>query len=179
MLIGIYGGSFNPIHFGHIGLSRWVLEHTSLNEVWLMVSPSNPLKDAHTLAPEDERLAGARAAIEASIAACPLPEGKRLLASDYEFSLPRPSYTARTLGMLSESYPEHQFALIIGEDNYSLFPRWRDWEAILRTYPLYVYPRHGEAHQFEPLPGFPAPHYMAGAPYFDISSTEIRQAQKK
>ena len=91
--VGIYGGSFNPVHFGHMGLAEWVLTHTDLDELWLMVTPNNPLKDSRILADEHERLNGVREAISR----LQLPAGKRLVASDFEFHLPRPSYTANTL----------------------------------------------------------------------------------
>ena len=113
MKIAIYGGSFNPIHFGHIGLAKWVVENTDLDELWLMVSPNNPLKDKNTLADENERLAAAKRAIGDGL----LDIGKRIVVSDFEFHLPRPSYTANTLRELTKAYPEHNFTLIIGEDN--------------------------------------------------------------
>ena len=117
MNIGIYGGSFNPVHFGHVGLAKWVIEHTDLDEVWLLVSPNNPLKPAGILAPEEERLAAVREAIKG------IPG---LVASDFEFSLPRPSYTANTLRALQKAYPEHTFTLLIGEDNLAIFDQWRE-----------------------------------------------------
>ena len=110
--IGIYGGSFNPVHFGHVGLARWVIENTDLDELWLIVSPNNPLKPAGLLAPEEERLAAVREAVK------DIPHVK---ASDFEFSLPRPSYTANTLRALQAAYPEHEFTLVIGEDNIAIF----------------------------------------------------------
>ena len=122
MRIGIYGGSFNPVHFGHIGLAKWVIEHTDLDELWLLVSPNNPLKPAHSLAPEDQRLAAVREAVK---------DISRVKASDFEFSLPRPSYTANTLRALQQAYPTDEFTLVIGEDNLALFTQWREWESIL------------------------------------------------
>ena len=114
MKIGIYGGSFNPVHFGHVGLAKWVIEHTDLDELWLIVSPNNPLKEAGILAPEEERLAAVREAIK------DIPGVK---ASDFEFSLPRPSYTANTLRELQKHFPEYEFTLVIGEDNLAIFDR--------------------------------------------------------
>ena len=104
MKIGIYGGSFNPIHFGHIGLAKWVAENTDLDEVWLMVSPNNPLKDKNILADEQERLAAAKQAIGDGLLAI----GKRIIVSDFEFHLPRPTYTANTLRALVQEHPQHQ-----------------------------------------------------------------------
>ena len=134
MQIGIYGGSFNPVHFGHVGLVKWVAEHTDLDEVWMMVSPNNPLKDSRELADEQVRLAGVRKAIEG------IPH---VVASDFEFHLPRPSYTANTLRALAAAYPQHTFSLIIGEDNLRILPRWREWEYIVSHYRIFVYPRRG------------------------------------
>ena len=133
MKIGIYGGSFNPVHFGHVGLAKWVIEHTDLDELWLLVSPNNPLKSAKILAPEEERLAGLREAIK---------DIPGLVASDFEFHLPRPSYTANTLRELQKAYPEHAFTLIIGEDNIGIFDQWREWEYILENFRIFVYPRN-------------------------------------
>ena len=96
MKIGIYGGSFNPVHFGHVGLAKWVIENTDLDELWLLVSPNNPLKPAGLLAPEEERLAAVQEAIQ---------DIPHVLASDFEFSLPRPSYTANTLRELQKNSP--------------------------------------------------------------------------
>ena len=178
MQIGIYGGSFNPVHFGHVGLVKWVAEHTDLDEVWMMVSPNNPLKDSRELADEQVRLAGVRKAIEG------IPH---VVASDVEFRLPRPSYTANTLRALAAAYPQHTFSLIIGEDNLRILPRWREWEYIVSHYRIFVYPRRGaRSGQWSvvsgqwsvvsgQLPDNAQIIMLDGAPYFDISSTEIRQ----
>ena len=167
MKIGIYGGSFNPIHFGHIGLAKWVLENTDLDELWLMVSPNNPLKDKNILADEHERLVAAKEAIKY------IPG---LVASDFEFALPRPNYTANTLRALAQACPEHEFTLIIGEDNLSIFDKWREYQYILDNYRVFVYPRHGNSTYT--LPHAKDLRVLTGAPYFDISSTELRQKLK-
>ena len=167
--IGIYGGSFNPIHFGHVGLSKWVIEHTDLDELWLMVSPNNPLKPSGILAPEEDRLA----AVQESIKDIP-----GLVASDFEFHLPRPSYTANTLRELQKAYPESEFTIVIGEDNIAIFDRWREYEYILENYRIFVYPRKGEI-SYQP-PAFRSSKniiFLEGAPLFDISSTAIRRSQ--
>ena len=168
MKIGIYGGSFNPVHFGHIGLAKWVIEHTDLDELWLLVSPNNPLKSAKILAPEEERLEGVREAVK---------DIPHVFASDFEFSLPRPSYTANTLRELQKSYPQHEFTLVIGEDNIRIFDQWREKEFIMENFRIFVYPRHGS----EQPPTIPVTNkgviYMQGAPYFDISSSAIRHSQ--
>ena len=179
--IGIYGGSFNPVHFGHVGLAKWVIEHTDLDELWLLVSPNNPLKSAKILAPEEERLAGLCEAIK---------DIPGLVASDFEFHLPRPSYTANTLRELQKAYPEHAFTLIIGEDNIGIFDQWREWEYILENFRIFVYPRAssrqtgGAASAKEGLTtkwsnsvAVKEIRYLSGAPLFDISSTAIRRAK--
>lgn len=188
MKVGIYGGSFNPIHFGHTGLAKWVLEHTDLDEVWLMVSPNNPLKDKSILADEQERLKKAREAIGDGILAIgDEAKGKRVVVSDFEFHLPRPTYTANTLRALAREYPEHEFTLIIGEDNLQIFDQWREYQYILDNYRVFVYPRRDKAGTQEatlPAAGtqpreatLPAKGtiFLTGAPYFDISSTELRK----
>ena len=177
--VGIYGGSFNPVHFGHIGLAKWVIENTDLDELWLLVSPNNPLKPAGLLAPEQERLAAVREAVK---------DIPGLKASDFEFSLPRPSYTANTLRALQQTYPEHEFTLVIGEDNIAIFNQWREYEYILENFRVMVYPRNltGEAGptaqrsnsaavlQAKPVKEI---RYLSEAPFFDISSTSIRHSQ--
>ena len=163
MKIGIYGGSFNPVHFGHIGLAKWVLAHTDLDEVWLMVSPNNPLKEPGILADERERLEAVGKAIAGKAG---------LRASDFEFSLPRPSYTANTLRELQKRYPEHTFSLIIGEDNLAVFDRWREWQFISDNFRIFVYPRHGSELKNRTYKNVI---FLSDAPYFDISSTEIRK----
>ena len=167
MKVGIYGGSFNPIHFGHIGLAKWVLENTDLDELWLMVSPNNPLKDKNILADEHERLVAAKEAIK---------DIPGLVASDFEFALPRPNYTANTLRALAQACPEHEFTLIIGEDNLSIFDKWREYQYILDNYRIFVYPRHGNGTYT--LLHAKDLRVLTGAPYFDISSTELRQKLK-
>ena len=168
MKIGIYGGSFNPVHFGHVGLARWVIENTDLDELWLLVSPNNPLKPSGILAPEAERLAAVQKAIK------DIPHVK---ASDFEFALPRPSYTANTLRELQKAYPEHEFTLVIGEDNLAIFDQWREYEYILQNFRVFVYPRN-QIHPINPnILSHPNIHYLKDAPLFDISSTAIRRSQ--
>ena len=174
MKIGIYGGSFNPIHFGHIGLGIWVVGNTDVDEVWLMVSPNNPLKDKSILADEQERLAAAKRAIGDGLLAI----GKRIVVSDFEFHLPRPTYTANTLRALAKEYPEHEFTLIIGEDNLDIFDKWREYRYILDNYRIFVYPRRGTKMGQE-IANIKHQNiiFMDKAPYFDISSTELRAQQ--
>ena len=178
MKIGIYGGSFNPVHFGHVGLAKWVIEHTDLDELWLLVSPNNPLKPAGILAPEDERLEAVRAAIK---------EIPGLKASDFEFSLPRPSYTANTLRALQKAYPEHEFTLVIGEDNLAIFTQWREYEYILKNFRIFVYPRKSAIsdqkseirNQKSEIRNAENIVFLDSAPYFNISSTELRASNRK
>lgn len=129
---GIFGGSFNPVHLGHTALAAYICEQGMVDEVWLMVSPQNPLKRDLTLLDEAERMAMARMAV------APYPT---LKASDFEFQLPRPSYTYHTLQALREAYPDREFSLIIGEDNWQCFHQWYRGEDIARETPIIVYPR--------------------------------------
>ena len=169
MKIGIYGGSFNPVHFGHVGLAKWVIENTDLDELWLLVSPNNPLKPAGMLAPEQERLEAVRQAIQ---------DIHGLVASDFEFNLPRPSYTANTLRALQQAYPQHEFTLVIGEDNIAIFDKWREYEYILNNFRVFVYPRRGSYSisnfKFQ-ISNAKNVIFLADAPTFDISSTELRR----
>ena len=183
MKIGIYGGSFNPIHFGHIGLAKWVIENTDLDEVWLMVSPNNPLKDKSILADEQQRLAAAKEAIEAITEnrKRTTEKGKQIVVSDFEFHLPRPTYTANTLRALAREYPQYEFTLIVGEDNLQIFDQWREYKYILENYRVFVYPRRlgDEAmrrdSEIAPAAKTKGIIFLNEAPYFDISSTELRK----
>ena len=201
MTVGIYGGSFNPVHFGHIGLAHWVLRHTDIDSLWFMVTPNNPLKDSAVLADGRLRLENARKAVADSLAEQPLPQGKSLQVSDFEFSLPLPSFTAQTLRALVRTFPQHEFVLVIGEDNWRIFTRWRDWQYILSSFRIFVYPRRSSASQasspslssgvdasrvsfsgsgIDALPEMPCTDgrvvFLSGAPFFDISSSELRAA---
>lgn len=164
--IGIYGGSFNPVHFGHIGLMKWVLENTDLDAIWMMVSPQNPLKSEELDDSYTRRLEAARVAVETL---------SSVKVSDFENTLPRPSYTANTLRELAKRYPEHEFSLIIGEDNWDIFDRWREYEYILDHFRVFVYPRHSQ-HRQKRTHHDVRPIFLSDAPYFDISSTQIREA---
>lgn len=183
--VAIYGGSFNPVHFGHIGLSRWVLEHTDTDEVWLMVSPNNPLKDSSILADEQERLKGVEEAIAADERERGSIAGKKMRACDFEFRLPRPSYTVDTLRALMEAYQDVEFRLLIGEDNWMIFDRWKEWKWILEKVEVLVYPRKCTKERCTMSDLFTKDgctkgvKMLEGAPYFDISSTEIREKRKK
>ncbi len=162
--IGLFFGSFNPIHLGHVNLAEFIFEFSGVDEIWFVVSPQNPLKENKTLVEEHHRLKMVELAIE----------GKEYLkTSDIEFSLPKPSYTIDTLQNLREKYPEDNFILIIGSDNVAIFDQWKNYETILEEYSILVYPR--KDFDFEPFEEkYPDMHLIDEAPLFEISSTEIR-----
>lgn len=163
--VGIFGGSFNPIHLGHIALAQAAIDQQLVDEVWLLVSPLNPLKVNKTLLPEEERLRLAEKALEGT---------KGIKASSFEFQLERPSYTWKTLEALEAAYPEHTFSLIIGGDNWAIFDRWVKADLIRARYNIYVYPREGS----EILPDSQGrmPTAIIDAPLYPFSSTDIRNA---
>ena len=158
---GIFGGSFNPIHNGHIALARQLCQAAGLDEVWLMVSPQNPLKPQSSLLDDRLRLQMARQALadEPTIKAC-----------DYEFRLPRPSYTWNTLRALEHDFPDREFVLMIGGDNWQNFSRWYRADDILRCYRLVVYPRRGSC-----IGDVTGNVTVVEAELLDISSTDIRR----
>ena len=160
---GIFGGSFNPIHNGHISLARQLKEKVGLDEVWLMVSPQNPMKQQTDLLSDEARLQMARLALEHETG---------IIACDYEMHLPKPSYTWLTLQALSRDYPDRQFVLMIGGDNWAIFHRWYHADDILQNYQVVVYPRRDEQPVDKSLP---AGVTMVEAELLDVSSTEIRQ----
>jgi nicotinate-nucleotide adenylyltransferase len=130
--IGLYFGTFNPIHVGHLVIANHMAEYTDLDEVWLVVTPQNPLKKKTSLLEDYHRLAMVKIAID---------DNTKLRASDIEFTLPKPSYTVNTLVYLREKYPEKKFALIMGEDNLRTLHKWKNYEEILAQHKIYVYPR--------------------------------------
>ncbi len=160
---GIFGGSFNPIHNGHISLARQLKEKAGLDEVWLMVSPQNPMKQQADLLSDEIRLQMASMALEHETG---------IMASDYEMHLPKPSYTWITLQALSRDYPDRQFVLMIGGDNWAIFHRWYHVDDILQNYQVVVYPRRDERPVEKTLP---AGVTIVEAELLDVSSTEIRQ----
>ena len=161
--VGVFGGSFNPVHWGHVRLAEWIVRHGWADEVWLMVSPRNPLKEQVGLLPEAERLDMARLAAG---------EVAGVRASDFEFSLPRPSYTWRTLEALRAACPATAFSLIIGADNWQHIDRWARPDYIRAHHKLLVYPRPGYPLDASALPDGVD---LLGAPVFDVSSTRVRK----
>ncbi len=132
MKIGLYFGTFNPIHVGHLVIANYMADFTELDQVWMVVSPHNPLKEKATLLTDMHRLALVKVAID---------DNSKLRASDIEFNLPKPSYTSTTLAYIKEKYPENEFALIMGEDNLRTLHKWKNHETILKNHKIYVYPR--------------------------------------
>jgi len=164
MKIGLYFGSFNPIHHGHLLIASYVLQHTELKQVWFVVSPQNPLKPAASLLNEYHRFYLVQLAIEGE---------NNFKASDIEFKLPKPSYTVDTLTYLQEKYPTNEFAVIMGSDSFQNLPKWKNYNWLLQHYPIYVYKRP----EHESLPAYPNAKgvHVLNAPLLPISSTEIRK----
>lgn len=161
---GIFSGSFNPIHIGHLALANYLCEYEGLDEIWFMVSPQNPLKAQADLWSDELRLK----LVQLSIADYP-----RFQASDFEFHLPRPSYSVHTLEKLHETFPEREFHFIIGSDNWLRFDRWYQSERIIRENKIIIYPRPGFPVKEDELPGTVR---LVHSPEFEISSTFIRDA---
>ena len=164
MDIGIFSGSFNPVHIGHLALANYLCEYEGLDEVWFMVTPHNPLKEEASLMSDEFRLK----LVQLAIGGYP-----KFRASDFEFHLPRPSYTVYTLDKLKQTYPQDTFHLIIGSDNWKLFSRWYQSERILAENFILIYPRPGYEVDGNTLPQNVK---LASSPTFEISSTFIRQA---
>ncbi|PTB93536.1 nicotinic acid mononucleotide adenylyltransferase [Marivirga lumbricoides] len=164
--VGLFFGSFNPIHVGHLIIANTMLEEKAVNEVWFIVSPQNPFKKQNTLAHEFDRMD----LVEAAIA-----DHFSMKASDIEFHMPKPSYTADTLAYLTDKYPEVEFKLIIGQDNLKNFPKWKNHEVILNQYGLLVYPRPNA--KPSPLEQHKNVKFIE-APQMDISATFIRKSIK-
>jgi nicotinate-nucleotide adenylyltransferase len=167
MRIAIFSGSFNPIHNGHLAIAREVLAQDAADELWLLVSPQNPLKKNTDLIDEKQRLKMVELAIE---------NEQGMQASDFEFHLPRPSYTIRTLESLRITHPHHQFLLLIGGDNLAIIHKWFEYQRIITEFGLIVYPRPGFQKNSDSQ--FPNTTFIS-APLIDISATEIREKLKK
>ena len=162
MKIGLYFGSFNPVHHGHLIIANYILQNTDLEQLWFVISPQNPLKPSTALLNEYHRLFLVQVAIEGE---------SRLRASDIEFKLPKPSYTVNTLAYLNEKYPNYQFAIIMGSDSFQNIKNWKNYQHLLENYPVYVYTRPGH------IPArteAAANIYYLNAPMLEISATHIR-----
>lgn len=165
--IGLFFGSFNPIHIGHLIIANYMAEYTDLDEVWLVVTPQNPLKNKKTLANNYDRLHLVNLAIE---------DNPRLQASSIEFGLPQPSYTVDTLAYLKEKHPNDQFTLIMGGDNLRNLPKWKNYEVLLRDYRIFVYSRPSYA--LGELASHEHVRVFTEVPQMSISASLIRQSLK-
>lgn len=167
MKIGLYFGSFNPIHHGHLVIANFILQHAHLDQVWFVVSPQNPLKRSTSLLNEYHRLHLVRLAVEGE---------SKLRASDIEFKLPKPSYTVDTLAYLQEKHPKDEFSIIMGSDSFQNLNKWKNHEWLVRHYPIYVYRRP----EHEKLPQYPGARHIeiVDAPLLPISATDIRSKLK-
>lgn len=164
---GLFFGSFNPIHIGHLIIANWFVEYTDLGMVWFVVSPRNPFKKKSSLLADHHRLALVRIAVE---------EDLRFRVTDIEFKMPQPSYTIDTLTYLEEKYPEKQFVLITGSDQLPTFHKWKNPERLLELYQLYVYMRPGyTGTEYDDHPNV----MKFDAPLMEISSTFIRESVRK
>lgn len=167
LLTGLFFGSYNPIHIGHLVIANYMATFTELKEVWLIVSPHNPLKQKSGLANMYDRLEMAKLATE---------NAPQIKVSDIEFKLPQPSYTIDTLAHLKERYPEKEFVLIMGADNLSSLKKWKNFEVLLKDYSIYVYPRPGaDLSGWKDHPSIT----FTDTPQMEISSTFIRKAIKE
>jgi nicotinate-nucleotide adenylyltransferase len=166
MKIGLYFGSFNPIHIGHLIIANHVLNETDLQKIWFVVSPQNPFKPSATLLNEYNRFHLVQKAVEGD---------DRLKASEIEFSLPKPSYTSHTLAYLTERYPSHQFTIIMGSDSFQNLEKWKNSDFIINNYPFLVYRRP----QFDVTNKLGAKLTILQAPLLEISATYIRECIQK
>lgn len=166
MQIGLFFGSFNPIHNGHLIIANHILNETALKKIWFVVSPQNPLKSEGTLLDEYNRLHLVRLAVE---------DDTRLKASDIEFFLPRPSYTLHTLLKLKEKFPDHTFSVIMGSDSFMNLHKWKNFETIVKNYTIMVYKRPGHEAMNSIIKAEP---FVVNAPMIEISATLIRKLIK-
>lgn len=167
MKIGILGGSFNPIHIGHAILANYITQYTDIEQLWLMVSPQNPLKSEISDSYDVHRLAMA----ELVASKC-----ENVITSGFEFTLPKPSYTISTLEALTKKFPQHEFVLIIGADNWQYFNKWKDSDLILKNHDIYVYPRKG--YEINIPDDLKDKVYSLDSPIVEVSSTFVREQLK-
>ncbi|WP_262732344.1 nicotinate (nicotinamide) nucleotide adenylyltransferase [Gaetbulibacter sp. NE] len=168
MKIGLYFGTFNPIHVGHLTIANHMAEYSDLDQIWLVVTPHNPFKKKSSLLDNHQRLEMVYRATKVYT---------KLKPSDIEFNLPQPNYTINTLTYLQEKHPDYEFALIMGEDNLKSFHKWKNYELILQGHDIYVYPRISEGTVETQFDGHPKIHHVA-APIMELSSTFIRNSIK-
>lgn len=166
--IGLFFGSFNPIHTGHLIIAEYMATRTDLQQVWFVVSPHNPLKEQASLARDYDRLHMVRLAIE---------NNTRLKASNIEFGLPKPSYTIDTMAYLHEKYPQHQFSLIMGSDNLKTIHKWKNYQLLLDRYAIHLYNRKGSRVDKEMIDKSNI--HLHDAPLLDLSATMIRDSIRK
>jgi nicotinate-nucleotide adenylyltransferase len=172
MKIGLYFGTYNPIHIGHLIIANHMVEYADLDQVWMVVTPHNPLKNKKTLLDDYQRLELVFLATEAY---------PKIKPSDIEFKLPQPNYTVNTLAHLQDKFPKHSFSLIMGEDNLKSLHKWKNYEVILQNHPIYVYPRINtipSSEEINSIKSNPNIHFVA-APIVEISATFIRENIKK
>lgn len=168
MKIGLYFGTFNPIHIGHLIIANHMAEHSDLDQIWMVVTPHNPHKQKSTLLDDHHRLEMVYLATE---------DFPKIKPSDVEFKLPQPNYTINTLAHLQEKYPQHEFSLIMGEDNLNSLHKWKNYEVILQNHTIYVYPRLVSGEIDPQFTNHPKIHRI-GAPVIELSSTFIRESIK-
>jgi nicotinate-nucleotide adenylyltransferase len=167
MHIGLYFGSFNPVHIGHLALANYMLSFTSMEQVWLVVSPHNPLKTKAGMLNQNDRLHLLNLALDFH---------PKIKASNIEFDMPQPSYTINTLARLKEKFPKNKFSLIMGQDNLITFDKWKNYEEILKQHEIFVYPRTGcGASKFDHHESL----HITEAPLMEVSSSFIRKAIKE
>ena len=165
MKIGLYFGTFNPIHIGHLAIANHLVEHSDLEKIWMVITPHNPFKKKNSLLDNHHRYQMVMEAVESY---------PKIEASTIEFNLPQPNYTVHTLAYIQEKYAHHEFCLIMGEDNLKNLHKWKNYEVILENHDVYVYPRISQGnvnHQFENHPKI----HRVAAPIMEISSTAVRK----
>ncbi|WP_010251213.1 nicotinate (nicotinamide) nucleotide adenylyltransferase [Myroides injenensis] len=170
MKVGLYFGTFNPIHVGHLVIANHMVQYTDLDEVWMVVTPHSPLKKKKGLLEDFHRIHMVNLATT---------DYDYIKPSDIEFNLPQPNYTINTMAHLHERYPKYEFALLMGQDNLDSFPKWKNYEVLLERYSIYVYPRIFEDRmESNPLLSHPNIHLVENAPIMEISATFIRDSIK-
>jgi len=167
--IGLFFGSFNPIHIGHLILANYILENSDMDELWFVVSPQNPFKEKKSLLKDHNRLDMVQLAVK---------NYPKMRASNVEFSLPQPSYTIDTLTYLREKYPDHSFSLIMGEDNLGSLHKWKNSENLIKNHHIIVYPRMFEGEKKDPEYLQHENISLIEAPVIELSATEIRNMIK-